>query len=55
LAGFAFFAAGAGFEGAGFGFGFCFGGDADVFLDADGGFFDVGGAEGAEVVGGRWS
>jgi len=64
LASLAFLAAGAGFDGADFDFGFGvagFGrsllllGDVDVFFDADGGFLDVGGAEGAEVVGGRWS
>jgi len=38
---------------AGFDFGFWgLGSDADVFFDADGGFFDVGGAEGAELAGG---
>ena len=37
------------FFGFGVGFGGCLllVGDADVFFDADGGFFDVGGAEGA--------
>ncbi len=56
MAGLAFLAAGAGFEGAGFDFGLGVGGfwrglvlvgDADVFFDADGGFLDVGGAGGA--------